>query len=440
MITNIRVRVPSMTLDQLKAQLAVILSNGQTVSASVTADISDLIPWFNLCSAETADFALISFFIYGIDRLVPRRANSVDGWSREIKVDLPVYSVNKWQSVKKQLDDLLSFLTGDYWNTSFYKNSLKLPQKQLDQLYNQQFPQVNLFSGGLDSLVGAIDVLERVKQPVLYISHYDPTMRGPLNDQQELEKKLVDKYKKLFVRLPSVKVFLSENSSGQSETTSRSRSILFIGLAALLAQAKGIEIIVPENGTVSVNYPLSPSRRSACSTRTTHPTLLNFIADLWNSLGINLTVTNPYRFKTKGEMVVECANAAFLSSISNMSNSCGKRGHRAHWDKSGTHCGICMPCIYRRASLEGVADTTEYGNSINDLKFLRKKGQDVSALLDFLKSPISRNDIKFEIISNGIRDLICLSDYVELIQRTRDELARWVRREGNEQVRSKAGL
>lgn len=389
MVTSIEIKIPSISKDATgKRDIldAALIAKSVKIqeSGTIQADMTELLPWMANASKEAVDFTLLSMFIYGIDRFLPRRANSIDGWSRELNVSIPVYQLTKWNPNKKALEKLLSFLTGDYWTVLFYKNTMQLPAQQVPPIYQGSFAQINLFSGGLDSLIGAIDGLETSKLPILFVSHYDPTMGGPKKDQEDVSFELKREYTSTFIRLPSVKVFLSQSSLTGSETTCRSRSLLFLGLASLLADVKGIGIIVPENGTVSLNYPLSPSRRSACSTRTTHPTFLDYIHKLWGSLAINTTITNPYWNKTKGEMVTACQNQALLKSMVALSNSCGKRGHRSHWNnRQATHCGSCMPCAYRQASLQGVRDSTIYGNTINNLTFTKKKGQDISALKIF---------------------------------------------------------
>src|SRR5690606_12694354 len=210
-------------------------------------------------------------------------------------------------------------------------------------------------------------------------SHYDPQMKGPLNDQAVLLNKLRIKYKGKFDYVPSIKVTLSQTTT-KRETTFRSRSILFIGIALLVSNGNDVsEVIVPENGSVSLNYPLSSSRRTSCSTRTTHAFVLDKTNIVLSKLNIISNIYNPYEFKTKGEMVDNCKDIKFLKQIIGFSNSCGKRGHRAHWkDLSASHCGICMPCIYRRASLQNQNDPTTYGSHINSLiPFKLKKTQDV---------------------------------------------------------------
>lgn len=442
MATDINVNIPVLQEGNILLKFDAKIANGTTEKGEIIAAMDDILPWASSASGYAFDFYLFSIISYGIDRFLPRRAHSVDGWSREINLKIPVSDVSKWTSIKNNLQELLSFLTGDYWSISFYKNSFALPITKLPEEYKGTFQKVSLFSGGLDSLIGAIDTLEENKLSNLFISHYDPLMHGPKKDQGDLTLKMYEKYGERFSHLPSIKVFLAKTTLRERETTSRSRSCLFIGLALLIADTKKVNIKVPENGTVSLNYPLSPSRRSSCSTRTTHPTFINLVEIIFQKLGILARIENPYKFKTKGEMVATCKNKNLLKQILAISNSCGKRGHRAHWDLGGTHCGICMPCIYRRAALT-TNDKTEYGNNINTLTALlsiRKKWQDVGSMLDFLNEKTDSNKIKFELIANGLQDQNNLYNYINLVIRTRKELAMWIKSKGNTFAKSKAGV
>jgi hypothetical protein len=66
-------------------------------------------------------------------------------------------------------------------------------------------------------------------------------------------------------------------------------------------------------------------------------------------------MVNPYRWKTKGEMLDECADPA-IAKMAAASYSCGK-GKRLN-----KHCGRCVPCLIRRAAFfkAGIADLTVY--------------------------------------------------------------------------------
>lgn len=308
--------------------------------------------------------------------------------------------------------------------------------------FQNHTPNYDAFpSGHIATLMSTITILSENYPEKKWIKPIGYSI-GPKKDQNELTIEMNKHYGTKFIHIPSVKVYLSQTNVGARETTSRSRSLLFIGLALLTAEPKDVNIIVPENGTVSLNYPLSPSRRSSCSTRTTHPTFLMYVEQIFGELGIKTKIENPYKFRTKGEMVKSCSNKVLLEKILTQSNSCGKRGHRAHWDDSGTHCGICMPCIYRRSALIN-GDKTPYGNQINALtknSIFTKKWQDVGSMLDFLHEKADTNKLKFELISNGLQGQPNLYNYIDLIRRTKKELSNWVKSKGNTFVKTKAGL
>ncbi|ADY54028.1 hypothetical protein Pedsa_3496 [Pseudopedobacter saltans DSM 12145] len=438
---KIKVEIPK--YDSKSGILYTKLTEENGDSSIISTDYKTLLPFAISVNPEIRDFFLMTCSVYGIDRFVNRKENSVDGWSRELNISFPVSEIKVWSNVKNDLEELFSFLTGDYWKIDFYESNFVNPEIDLPIDFKEKYKQVNLFSGGLDSLIGAIDFLStHPKDKILLASHYDPQMKGPLSDQTVLLDKLEVKYKGQFNYVPSIKVTLSQTTT-KRETTFRSRSILFIGIALLISQGKKInEIIVPENGSVSLNYPLSPSRRTSCSTRTTHSFVLEKTNLIISTLKINSNIYNPYEFKTKGEMVDDCEDLEFLRKIIGFSNSCGKRGHRKTWvNRSATHCGVCMPCIYRQASLQNQKDPTIYGSHIDSLiPFKRKKTQDVGICLDFLRKKLTKDDIKTELIVNGIKNINKLNRYVDVVWRTRIELSKWVDLNGNSIIKSKAGL
>ncbi|MBU1931959.1 hypothetical protein KJ965_04660 [Patescibacteria group bacterium] len=117
-------------------------------------------------------------------------------------------------------------------------------------------------------------------------------------------------------------------------------------------------IVVPENGFISINVPLGPGRLGSLSTKTTHPIYMESIQSLWDALGIHAKLSFPYRDKTKGDLLTECADRAKLTKLIGDSVSCGK--YQRH---NLTHCGECVPCMVRRAAFlkAGLTDTTAKG-------------------------------------------------------------------------------
>jgi hypothetical protein len=65
-----------------------------------------------------ADFLLIASIVYTIDKLIDR-SEAEDGWTRTFDVVIPVSSPTVWRMVNRELDECVSFLTGDRWKFEF---------------------------------------------------------------------------------------------------------------------------------------------------------------------------------------------------------------------------------------------------------------------------------------------------------------------------------
>lgn len=142
-------------------------------------------------------------------------------------------------------------------------------------------------------------------------------------------------------------------------------------------------------------------------------------------------IHNPYEFMTKGEMVRGCHNLNLLLDIVQLSNSCGKRGSKQLFydDTNATHCGRCMPCMYRKASLIGFNDNTRYGIKPETLYRLRTRSisDDFYAMLNFLRRDLSDAEIREELTIAGMSNLPNFNLYVDLVKRTRYELTTMLR-------------
>jgi hypothetical protein len=101
------------------------------------------------------------------------------------------------------------------------------------------------------------------------------------------------------------------------------------------------------------------------STRTTHPFFVARYNELLQSLGIPASLANPYRHKTRGEMVRDCLDQRFLVKNIAHTISCSSPNKGRWLGQSPGHCGYCVPCLIRRAALLtlGTSDPTPYGLS-----------------------------------------------------------------------------
>lgn len=303
------------------------------------------------------DLLYISNFIYAADRRISR-ANASDAWTREIRLTIPVLCLSHWNKVKDTLTELLNFLTGDTWEIYFINREKNERESKIFESVEKQlenpYSQVCMFSGGLDSFIGAIDILmdENNSNP-LFVSHYGGGSKGTKSYQDLLITEIISHF-------PSVKPsnFFSFYSAamrtptGQDENTTRSRSFMFFAHAISLTP-NNTKLIIPENGFVSLNIPLYFSRNGSSSTRTTHPFYMYLFQKLLNLLDINVLLDNPYQFLTKGQMMNNCLEKEFLSRNIINTMSCS-HPTQARWSgfSGPIHCGYCIPCTIRRASIK----------------------------------------------------------------------------------------
>jgi 7-cyano-7-deazaguanine synthase in queuosine biosynthesis len=202
-----------------------------------------------------------------------------------------------------------------------------------------------LFSGGLDSLAGAIDRLEAGDR-LLLVSHYDYGQLAAV--QQGLAANLARRYGPDRVHHLMLRVQLEG-----PELSLRSRSLLYLGLGLAGAAAFGPDtlLMIPENGWISLNPPLTPNRLGTCSTRTTHPHFLGRLTRLWQEAGISHSLSNPYGHLTKGQLLAQCKNVPLLEKLYPLTISCA-RPVASRWQRRGAGaCGYCYPCLIRRVAL-----------------------------------------------------------------------------------------
>lgn len=107
-----------------------------------------------------------------------------------------------------------------------------------------------------------------------------------------------------------------------------------------------------------------------------------------------------------------------------------------------SHCGRCMPCMYRKASLIHHKDPSTYGIKMQTLFTQTKKiSNDFYAMLNFLKKDLSTIDIANELLVMGIKKSNPhFDDYICLVERTREELKDLLRKEANASIKRYVGL
>ncbi|MEX0975387.1 MAG: Qat anti-phage system QueC-like protein QatC [Bacillota bacterium] len=302
------------------------------------------------------DLLVLAAHVFAADTRISRVTESQDSWTREIRLVVPVSDPDRWATGSDTLVRMLNFLTGDRWEIGFRSRPqgfATLTRHRSVGLRRPRFNKLALFSGGLDSLIGAVDLLEAGNTP-LFVSHAG---EGAISDaQQTLFRTLRAEYSgRPFDRLRIWMTFPKDLVAGsEGEPTTRGRSFLFFSLG--IFAGTGLEgdftLLAPENGLIALNVPLDPLRLGALSTRTTHP----FYIARWNELLAQLDlpgkIENPYWNCTKGEMVASCANSTLLRRLIPLSLSCSSPS-KGRWLGFGPqHCGYCVPCLIRRAAID----------------------------------------------------------------------------------------
>jgi 7-cyano-7-deazaguanine synthase in queuosine biosynthesis len=311
-----------------------------------------------------ADLAILAAAVTAADTRISRADDAQDSWTREIDLYVPVLELARWNHLTPLLERTLKFLTGDRWRLIFRERHARYHQLIVHARRGRpRFTSVCLFSGGLDSFIGAIDLLAAGQQ-TLFVSHYGD---NSTSSQGTCAQRLGKAYGDMGPRHARANVRFDRNDFAHEmgdEPTTRGRSFLFLALAALAASGlDGTPVIyVPENGLISLNVPLDALRVGAWSTRTTHPFYMARWQELLDGLGIAARLDNPYRFKTKGEMLAECTNAALARRHVAETISCSSIT-KARWlGLPLGHCGFCVPCLIRRAAITSAftTDPTTY--------------------------------------------------------------------------------
>lgn len=298
-------------------------------------------------SAATWDFVQFCLAVCAAD-LACLRSASADGWTRTIELTVALHQPLPWTGWREQTERMLKVLTGDYWSLTFTDGGVAPPGAR--QSPTLQKDCVSLLSGGLDSLIGGIDLVARGRSPmfVSQLAHEDSARQrdyaamlgGPNSHFQWSHAISVD---------------------GMRETSTRGRSLAFYAFAVLAASRianRPAEVHIPENGFICVNPPLVPGRVSSLSTRTTHPLFIQMLQQLLDGIGVEVSLVLPYRFKTKGQMMQECQDQGTLRAWAADTTSCGR--FRTY---NRRHCGRCVPCMIRKAAFlawEPAMDTTTY--------------------------------------------------------------------------------
>jgi hypothetical protein len=337
-------------------------------------------------------------------------------WRRDLQFVIPVRDASHWQrqEICDGLASTLRFLSDDNYDFDFQLagNAASSPEYlSWDEADATAFQpdEVVLFSGGLDSLAGAVEELATSSKRLALISH------RPSSKIYDHQKRLVAALKDAFPkRVMHIPVLINrQNPLPVKEYTQRTRSFLYASVAAAIAHMFGLGgVRFFENGVISMNLPIAEQVIGTRATRTTHPLTLSMLATLMSSvLESPFVVENPFIWNTKAEVVGKIARHGFGGLIRH-TVSCSKVQEMSH---AHTHCGCCSQCIDRRfgvlaAGLERYDPPELY--KVDLLEGARERGIDRTMAESYVRTHVemrSMSPLSFAGRYGGELGRICLA-------------------------------
>ena len=268
-------------------------------------------------------------------------------WARDFTIRVPVRSMAIWDSHRAQLEQLLAYLTDDTYRFEFVEYTNGDDAEFLEFESFDPFPRADsvcLFSGGADSLAGAVKLATTGRRPLL-VSHRSVSILDKRQrDLQSAMAEQVDTWP-----FPHISVWAHRRGRAKSYSQ-RSRSFLYLSMAVAIAHELRLnDVILPENGVVSLNLPKLEQALGARASRSTHPRFVAEFQALASSLlQRQFRIDNPFIFCTKAEVLRELRDAGQVELLE-LSVSCA---HTRGRTRATPHCGDCSQCVDRRFAAE----------------------------------------------------------------------------------------
>jgi hypothetical protein len=206
------------------------------------------------------DLLEIASYVFAADRMTSRgrrAALEYSSWSRSLHFAIKVRDIDFWsqEQVQEKLGNALSFVTGDKSYRFTFEGGHSTPPTSLFDSESFRLPEqvagVLLFSGGVDSLTGALEQLTAgEKSRTCIVSHR--SQPGTTRTQRQLAEALERLFPDLIAHYTFDCVLHGQRAV---EETQRSRVFLYVSLAFALARALSqSQLFVYENGVTALNF------------------------------------------------------------------------------------------------------------------------------------------------------------------------------------------
>ena len=289
-------------------------------------------------------------------------------------------NIEWWIDIKDSFEELYYFLSKKDITIELVEDSDQDIKKYKSK--NTDYYSLLLFSGGLDSYIGALDLERNKKTSVLSHTITSNNMFG--------------KAKNLYHQSNILHNFLLINTNSQFKMNTlnpeapQTRTLLFTLNAIPICDYYGInKIIISENGPLIVNPPFS---KYAIPTKTTRPEVIDVFNKIFKQyLDFPLTIELPYKDYTKAEMI-----ASFKDQEEALKQSYSCFAYRGRTKM----CGKCYGCFVRKTSMaaNSIIESENYEIDIFKYRYFPKSTADydkflvIEDLIEYCRKLMSHED------------------------------------------------
>ena len=300
------------------------------------------------------DLLEIASYVFAGDRLTSRGnrvAVEYQSWSRNLHFVIRVRDWEFWnqQSVKDSLSTMLEFMTGDARFEFEFQPGHTTPATSLfdREEFLVERPsnrEILLFSGGIDSLAGAVHKLMESNAPICLVSHVSQS--NSQRTRTQLVSALNSEYND---RVSHYQFRTNLRQIRALDETQRSRLFLFGSVAYVVASTFNVaHFSVFENGITSLNFSRRDDLINARASRTTHPRAVDYLTKFLSLVAAEqFQIKTPFVWITKSQVIGRLLDAG-LARLITSSVSCS---HTFNSAGGATHCGECYQCVDRRIAM-----------------------------------------------------------------------------------------
>jgi 7-cyano-7-deazaguanine synthase in queuosine biosynthesis len=379
-------------MGEYKNVLSLVYNSNIPGKRNIKLSLPDFVRDVYYLPNRVLDLLQIAAYVFSADRLIgrgERDAIEYHMWARTFEFRIRVRDHSFWSQddVKHKLAEALTFITGDrdfafIFQSGHHTPATSLFDREDFRIESWQKTSILLFSGGLDSLAGAIERLETSNDQVCLVSHR--SQPGIMRTQDGIVRALKQqpRYEGRISHYP----FLCRLTGIRApEESQRARAFLYTSIAFALCRALSQdEFFVYENGVTSLNFARREDLANARASRTTHPRTLSLLQSLFCEIAARpIRINAPFVWHTKSD-IFRKIRAFGQEHLIPSSVSCSRTFQNLG---NATHCGTCFQCIDRRlaAYASDCDDIDESGIYAQNFITANLDGEARTTLVDYVR-------------------------------------------------------